>query len=169
MLLVDEHPRSRYLLLLQALEGAYGYEHRSSFAERLAKHEADVEVLLAKVKQYTNKKERKKIKNGLKMHHPGLEDALTHTLDSLPYDLRPGLGGSALVKQVIADTDNDADSVESALRIVRNDLAHGNRSYPANELRSAVALLERVVRAEGLKMLGCSTLALERALKTGRA
>lgn len=168
MLLVDEHPRSRYLLLLQALEGAYGYEQRSSFAARLAKHEADVKVLLAKLKPHTNAKERKKIKSGLKMHHPGLDGALTHTLESLPYDLRPGLAGTALVKQVIADTDNEADSPESALRVVRNDLAHGNRSYPTNELRSVVALLERVVRAEGLRMLGCSTPALERALKASR-
>ncbi|RXR26102.1 hypothetical protein EQW78_00065 [Oerskovia turbata] len=37
----DQHPRSRFLLLLQALEGSYGFENR-------AKHEADKEKFGAK-------------------------------------------------------------------------------------------------------------------------
>ncbi|MBT2473604.1 hypothetical protein J7E68_03185 [Microbacterium sp. ISL-103] len=168
MLLVDEHPRARFLLLLQALEGAHGYDQRSTFAARRLEHETEVKALLARLYEHTNSKERSKIKNGLKLNHPGLEQALTRTLKSLPFDMQPWFAKTSLVTQVIADEDTDASDVVSALRVVRNDLAHGNRGYDARDLREVVVLLNRVVRAQSLRLFGSSDETLERVLKSGR-
>jgi hypothetical protein len=34
----DQHPRPRFLLLLQAIEGTHGHETKASFAKRQKKH-----------------------------------------------------------------------------------------------------------------------------------
>lgn len=40
----------------------------------------------------------------------------------------------------------DATTTEAALRLVRNDLAHGYRSYPAPELHDVTHLIEHGAR-----------------------
>ncbi|WP_218681972.1 hypothetical protein [Microbacterium sp. BF1] len=164
MLLVNDHPRSRFLLLLQALEGAHGFQHRSAFEERLASHEAKVEALLVKVRACTNAKDRNKIKSAMKLVHPGLEEALTDVFDLLPIDTLPWFERTSLVKHVRA---RENVTVVGALRTVRNDLAHGNRGYDTDDLRRVVLLLDRVVRAQALKHLGCSEPTIERVLRSG--
>ena len=164
MLLVNEHPRSRFLLLLQALEGAHGFHQRSTFEERLATHEAKVEALLVKVRACTNARDRNKIKSALKLNHPGLEEALTNVFDSLPLDTLPWFERTSLMNDVRA---KETLSVVGALRTVRNDLAHGNRSYDTDDLRRVVLLLDRVVRAQTLKHLGCPDSTIARVLRSG--
>lgn len=165
MLLIDEHPRSRFLLLLQALEGAHGFQQQSSFEVQLATHEAKVKALLEQIRDCTNSKDRNKIKNALKVVHPGLEEALTELFDSLPIDPRPWFERTPLVEEVSARTSLD---VVGALRTVRNDLAHGNRGYETDDLRLVVKLLDRVVRAQTLRLLGCPEATVEGVLKGGR-
>lgn len=164
MLLIDEHPRSRFLLLLQALEGAHGFQQRSTFAARLLAHKVAVEELLAKVRDCTNAKERGTLKYALKLIHPGLEEALTELFDALPIDVRPWFESTKLIKEVRSGTSLD---VVGALRIVRNDLAHGNRGYETDDLRRVVKLLDRVVRAQALQLLGCPARTLENVLRGG--
>lgn len=164
MHLTSEHPRSRLLLLLQTVEGAYGFERRDAFAVRLKAHEADIESLLQKVRDCTNAKDRSKIKSSLKLLHPGLEEALTDLFASLPFDMRPWLAKTALISKVREGTPLD---VVAALRTVRNDLAHGNRSYDGGDLRQLVTLLDRVVRARTLALLGCPDPSLIAVLKGG--
>jgi hypothetical protein len=164
MLIIDEHPRSRFLLLLQALEGAHGFQQRSTFAARLKAHNVKVEELLAKVRACTNAKERSTLKNALKLIHPGLEEALTVLFDALPIDARPWFESTTLIKEVKSGTSLD---VVGALRTVRNDLAHGNRGYETDDLRQVVKLLDRVVRAQALQLLGCPAPTLEKVLRGG--
>lgn len=167
MLLVDEHPRSRFLLLLQALEGAYGFEHRQQFDAAQKKSETKLEVLLVKIRQCTNNKDRKQIKQAWKMAHPHLEEVLTATLASLPFDILPWFENSMLLKRVGLNEQTGVVNIVAALRIIRNDLAHGNRGYDEGELRGVVKLLERVVRAETLRILGCPEQSVIRVLKGG--
>ena len=164
MLLVDEHPRSRFLLLLQALEGTHGFQQRSTFETRLAAHQEKVEALIAKIKDCTKASERSDIKFALKLIHPGLEEALRVLFDSLPIDVKPWFERTALVKEVREETSLD---VVGALRKIRNDLAHGNRGYDADHLHRVVTLLDRVVRAQSLKHLGCPAATIERVLHSG--
>jgi len=59
-----------------------------------------------------------------------------------------------------------ADSTADALRVVRNDLAHGVRGYPVRELRGVVDVLERIVRGHALRLLGCPDAAVARVFDT---
>ena len=167
MLLVDEHPRSRFLLLVQALEGAYGFEHREEFAAAQQKSVETLNALLDKIRTSTNQKDRKKIKDAWRQVHPPLEDVLIRTLESLPFDIRPWLEASPVLREVGENEETGEVDVVLALRVIRNDLAHGNRGYDSRGLRQVVELLERVVRAETLRILGCPELSVARVLKGG--
>ncbi len=57
-----------------------------------------------------------------------------------------------------------AKNAADALRIIRNDLAHGTKGYDAYQLLQVVEVLERVVRAHALELLGCPDLVISRLL-----
>ncbi|MFD1826782.1 MULTISPECIES: hypothetical protein [Mumia] len=58
----------------------------------------------------------------------------------------------------------NARNAADALRIIRNDLAHGTKGYDAYELQQVVAVLERMVRAHALDLLGCPDKVVGRVL-----
>jgi hypothetical protein len=70
---------------------------------------------------------------------------------------------SALIAEAMTD-ERKPDTTESALRVVRNNLAHGNRGYEAENLHEVVIVLERVVRAHALRVLGGGPKSVERLL-----
>lgn len=45
----DQHPRSRFLLLIQALEGLYGYEHKGEYQQRSERYAEKREAVLKQV------------------------------------------------------------------------------------------------------------------------
>jgi hypothetical protein len=45
----SQHPRSRFLLLIQALEGLYGYETRETYESRVERHQLSRKVVLASI------------------------------------------------------------------------------------------------------------------------
>lgn len=57
-----------------------------------------------------------------------------------------------------------AKNAADALRMIRNDLAHGTRGYDAYELQQVVEVLERMVRAHALELLGCPEAVISRVL-----
>jgi hypothetical protein len=61
--------------------------------------------------------------------------------------------------QLVTEAKRDARSPKTAieaLRVVRNNLAHGNRGYEGEALEEVVIILELVVRAHALRILSCS-------------
>jgi len=50
------------------------------------------------------------------------------------------------------------------MRIIRNNLAHGNRGYEPRQLYDVVKILERVVRAHALRILEAGPQSIERVL-----
>lgn len=161
----DQHPRSRFLLLIQALEGMHGFETASEFAERRARHVAQREEVLIRVDYLIGTRLKKFLKGAIGKSPPtSLETALKRMISGLPVDLMGRLDGAGLVAD--AKTDPQApNSTVSALRVVRNNLAHGKRGYEASQLHEVVELLELVVRAHSLKLLGCSDEVLTRVLQ----
>lgn len=164
----DQHPRSRFLLLIQALEGMHGAETREQYEEQAAKHTALREAVLAKLKviatgddstaeppsEALSADDQKFIKRFLMKRLPSnLDSALTAMAEALPANGMDALASTALVKGMRAS--GDAESTPGALRTVRNDLAHGNRGYPVDELGEVVAVLEQIVRGHALRLLGC--------------
>lgn len=89
-----------------------------------------------------------------------LDSALTTMAGALPINGMETLAITDLVKSLL-DSER-AKSVSEALRVVRNDLAHGNRGYPADELDDVVTVLERIVRGHALRLLGCPDLVVAR-------
>lgn len=162
---VDQHPRSRFLLLIQALEGMHGAETREEYDERVAKHTERRAAALEKLKGLADEnlpaEHRRFIRDNLqKRPSSGLDGALVAMAKALPVDGMETLAGTRLVKDLLAS--RRARSTSDALRLVRNDLAHGNRGYAFHELDEVVDVLERIVRGHALRLLGCSDLVITR-------
>lgn len=158
----SQHPRARYLLLIQALEGLCGYEKR--FDDTQSSFTSQRESILARCKADLDGAVYKFVKKYLAKRRPiGLDSVLREMFQALPVDVEQGFADSALVKSVRSD-DPSVSSTLDAIRVVRNDLSHGNRTYDRLELAEAADILERVVRAHLLRLLGVSNEIITRVL-----
>lgn len=152
---MDQHPRSRFLLLLQAIEGTHGYETKASFAKRQKKHSEDRDEVVALTKGSLDAKQLKFLERNLGKRPPGgLEPAINWLAKKLPGNVKEQLQATPLITTMTAAPVN-AKNAPDALRIIRNDLAHGTKGYDAYELQQVVEVLERMVRAHALELLGC--------------
>ena len=171
----NQHPRSRFLLLIQALEGLSGYQDRATFEERTEKHLAAREQVLTRLQALVNNPDAelesadlKFVKTRISKRPPGSLDQALRTLfkqvgaEKLLYEL----ASNPLIEQVLTTLDVSNRKVDSALARIRNDLAHGNRSYPPHQLSAVANILERVARAHMLRTLGCSEQVQLRAITT---
>lgn len=162
---LDQHPRSRFLLLLQAIEGTHGYETKASFAKRLKVHTEARDAIVDLVKGSLDEKQLKFLERNLGKRPPGgLENAINWLAKRLPGDVKEQLDATDLVATTKAAPIN-AKNAPDALRIVRNHLAHGTKGYDVSELRGVVGILEKTVRAHALELLGCPSDVVDRVLK----
>jgi ApeA N-terminal domain 1 len=160
-----DHPRARFLLLVQALEGLHGHENREQTEAKQAEHLKLRQEVLANAQRVMDDADYRYLKANLPKRPPtNLDHALAGCLTGLPVDLSPSLEQTSLAQKVRAEQANKAPTTLSAIRVVRNDLAHGNRGYERAELTEVVVVLERVVRAHLLRLLRCPEPALVRAL-----
>lgn len=162
----DEHPRSRFLLLVQALEGLHGHETAAAYEERKKRHTEKRQTLIEALQDadIIDPQQLTFIKKNLTKNPPrGLNEALHHLLGELPVDLIPRLAACKLLTDYLVDAQGpEAQRVAYALSRVRNDLAHGNKGFDAYDLHETVGVLERIVRAHALRLLGCPDPVLER-------
>jgi hypothetical protein len=160
----DQHPRSRFLLLLQAVEGAHGYETKASFAKRQVKHTEERDEVVALTKGALDAKQLKFLERNLGKRPPGgLEPAINWLAKKLPGNVKEQLQATPLITTMTSVPVN-AKNAPDALRIIRNDLAHGTKGYDAYELHQVVEVLERIVRAHALELLGCPDEVVSRVL-----
>jgi hypothetical protein len=165
----DDHPRSRFLLLLQALEGHYGHENKANIARReriyVAKREHHLQAIIDNAALDLQTKNFIK-RNLAKRPFSSLDTALSWAAKSLPGDVAARIADCQLVREVI--NDGRATDWANALRVVRNDLAHGDRSYEAQALYDTSQLLDRVVRAHVLRTVNAGDDVLETLLSYNR-
>ncbi|MFD8570911.1 HEPN domain-containing protein [Streptomyces sp. NPDC059639] len=162
-----QHPRASYLLLLQALEGLHGYETHDAEVERGERHRAQKLQILETVKSCLSfsSGDRKFLKRSISNSPPkGLDSRLRESFMQVAPDVLPQLASTDLIKDVMTDPRKPHDAAD-ALRIIRNDLAHGNKGYDVADLRAVERILERVTRAHFLRVLGYPTSVLERAMR----
>ncbi len=160
----DQHPRSRFLLLLQAIEGTHGHETKASFVKRTKEHQASRSDLIAAVEGVLDDKQLKFLDRNLgKLPPAGLTSALSWLAKRLPGTIYKRLDETALIKEA-KSAPTRATSTADALRIMRNDLAHGNKGYDAYQLHQVVKVLELMVRAHALQLLRCPDAVIERML-----
>jgi hypothetical protein len=155
----NQHPRARFLLLIQALEGLHGFEHKEPETEEDLMHLTEREELIQSLSgcgMLTNTQLKFLKKNLSKKPFRNLDSRLKKIFSELPEDARTALSATNLVKHVISTTDN-VNSAYSALRVIRNNLAHGNRGYDASDLHEVTIVLDKVARAHTLRALGCET------------
>lgn len=161
----DQHPRSRFLLLLQALEGSYGFENR-------VKHEADREKfgekregVIARAQELLEKADLSFINKHLRKEaQQGLDSALADLLRRLPDEISDGLAKSELVKIVRAQHNGkDTLPLQTALTRARNTLSHGSGSFDPEHLAVVADILERAVRSEAIRLIVAPLSAQERA------
>lgn len=152
----DDHPRSRLLLLLQAIEGHYGHENREKLAANATKFSETRAVHMETVMQVEDLPgPTKKFieKNLARSPFRGLDGALHWANKSLPVDISDRLEACTLISDVVTYDDKIA-SWADALRVVRNNLAHGNKTYETTHLYQVTSILDLVVRAHVLRTLG---------------
>lgn len=163
----DQHPRSRFLLLLQTLEGLHGYETKHARDQRQVDHSAKREAFLERIVPTLDRTDGKFLTKFLMKRLPeGLEVALISILKRLPLDVRPELEALDLTAQVrcLDDVPDDL-RVESVLVKVRNLLSHGSSQFAPNHLDAAAKVLDRVVRSEAARLVGAPDASRERALR----
>ncbi|WP_328812437.1 hypothetical protein [Rhodococcus sp. NBC_00297] len=146
----DQHPRARFLLLVQAIEGLCGYENR--FRDQTAEYQDKNKAMLEKIRPLLEAKDWQKIKRNLRSTPVNLDNVLTEMSVTLPFDLMGALGQTSLVKAVRSSSTHPV-STEAAIRTVRNDLAHGRKNHDLYDLDDAAGLLNRVARAHLLRIL----------------
>ncbi|MFI2336141.1 HEPN domain-containing protein [Nocardia rhamnosiphila] len=156
----EQHPRARFLLLIQALEGISNREGRLN--ERILAFERKRSRALNACMKYLTGANRKFVKKNLKKSPINLDDRLRDMLESLPVNLTEKIGKCTLVTRVCMEEGNLQPV--GALRLIRNDLAHGNKTYDVYEIAEVAKVLEAVVRAHCLRILGLGVHIQERAL-----
>lgn len=164
----EQHPRSRMLLLLQALEGLFGYETAEKRVISEAKHSEKREAVLGRAAEASLEPDDMKFlkKNLMKRPPSGLFDALVSILGSLPVDIRPEIESTSLFEKIRqSDSELAKERTEKILVKIRNDLSHGSASYEPWDLREVANHLERVARAETLRVIGAPESSRTRALE----
>ncbi|KAA8739420.1 hypothetical protein FK256_08615 [Actinomyces johnsonii] len=163
----DQHPRSRYLLLIQAIEGLYGYEHKEEYQQRCEQYTEKRNALLEKVKPTVSKEDFRFLKKKFpRRPFSGLRDALNTTFQGLPKSVQDQIDGSEIVAQVRNEPGSKRMSSADALTNVRNNLSHGSSLYDPNDLEEICSLLDKIVRAKILRLLDISEAAQQRMLES---
>lgn len=159
----DRHPRSRFLLLIQAIEGMYGYEARDARQVREASYVTQRDEFLARVTPLLGPEDKKFLTRRLSKHLPaGLDEALITVITGLPINLMDVIADTNVIKEL--KNAPNVNTTPEALRLLRNHLAHGEKGHDVRLLNEVVKPLERVVRAHSLRLLGCPDTVLRRVL-----
>lgn len=163
----DQHPRSRFLLLIQALEGLYGYEHKEEYQQRCEQYAEKRKLFLERTKPAISQEDFKFLKKTLP-HRPasGLVGALSAIFKTLPKVIQSQIDCSEIVVQARNSFDDKSMSYAEALTKVRNSLSHGSSVYDPNDLEEICSLLDKIVRAEMFRVLELPDVVRQRMIES---
>lgn len=162
----DQHPRSRFLLLIQSLEGLYGHEHKEEYQQRCERYTEKREAVLKQAETVISSEDFKFLrKNLLRNPTSGLEGALSTTFQTLPGEIQTRIDNSKIVSRTRDIYKEENMPSAKALTKVRNSLSHGSSAYDPNDLEKICAILDKIVRAEILRVLELPEAARQRMLE----
>ncbi|MFW0789691.1 hypothetical protein [Gordonia sp. CPCC 205333] len=161
-----QHPRSRVLQLVQWLEAGYGFDTRDEWEVRVEKHRTKRAELLEVLKAAQDdgvltRAQLKFVKDSIGKSPRSTLDTTLKAVFDRHEGLEPRRRLGALRVIATEMEDENRNSVESAVRIVRNRLSHGTGTYNVHELDQLADLLRQLVRADYLALLGCEYRASE--------
>lgn len=177
ILSADQHPRGRFLYVIQCLEGLDGFERKDENERRLRAHRVERHDLIATIKSSAEALggsiEAKHLKfaraNVGKRPSDSLAACLKRMIEKLPdVGVQAEIADLSIVVEAMSSLSSPPSGALDAIRIIRNDLAHGNRDYPPRQVGEAAELFYRVVRAHLLRLLGCGDEAQKAALRADR-
>jgi hypothetical protein len=164
----DLPPRARFLQLVQALEARHSFANRVKDGRGQKKFEAKRAQLIqaAQLAGLSTRDLRFLKAEWSKAKRDSLERRLLPLLNDLPASVRNRIETDQALapirSQLIAD--EDATTLQAQLRVLRNQLSHGDRNYPDYDLRPWVDVVETVCQAQLLSLLGFSRPQIEKAL-----
>jgi hypothetical protein len=165
----DLPPRARYLHLVQALEARHAYANRNADASAQSAFQTRREqVVEAAAKAGLATTDLRFLKDEWsKRRSDSLERRLLPLLNELPPQVRQRIESDtrleAIRQRLIAD--EGATTFQAQLRVLRNQLSHGDRNYPDYDLAPWVAAVEMLCWAQLLALLGFPSSDLEKALR----
>ena len=172
----DLPPRARFLHLIQALEARHTFANREADANAQVAHEARRhQVIEAATLAGLPAPDLRFLKEGWsKRRADSLERRLLPLLNGLPPSVRQTMESDTRLdpirSQFIADPelfpDPRAATFPAQLRVLRNQLSHGDRNYHDHELEPWVAAVELICRAQLLALLGFPASDVEKALRS---
>jgi hypothetical protein len=165
---LDLPPRARYLHLIQALEARHSYANRRKDEreqiEFTAKRQAVIDAatkagLPAQHSQFLNSKWSKRAPSSL-------DQRLAPLLRDLPSGVRQRVASDPNLDPIRSQltADSGVSTLHEQLRVLRNQLSHGDRNYDDRELRPWVTVAETICQAQLLGLLGFSPSDLTKAL-----
>lgn len=148
--------RARYLYLVQALEALHSYEHRAKDDEAQATFEQRRSEVLGSLRQVELPPGTLSFikENWSKRHADSLDRRLRDLIDQLPEPVRGVVSTPPAGDILAAMTTDGPQPIEALLRILRNDLSHGNRNYDDGSIRPWVQIVGTICRAHALRLLG---------------
>lgn len=154
----DLPSRARFLHLIQALEARHSFANREADRITQTKFATRREETIAAISQTgLSSRQLKFLKDEWsKYKRDSLERRLRPLLNQLPTDVRTSLEADPRLNPIRSRlrTEHNAHTTEAQLRVLRNQLSHGDRNYPDYELEPWVALVETVCQSQLLTLLG---------------
>ncbi|OXR47001.1 hypothetical protein B7C42_00118 [Nocardia cerradoensis] len=178
MMAAQQHPRGKFLYTMQCLEGLDGFERRLEFDKKLRGHRRERFELIQNLKDAKDLIDSPITAGNLKFAKSAiggrpsesLASCLGRMISKVPapdIEITTELSKLHIISDIML-SESAPDTILDAVRIIRNDLAHGNRDYPPRYIDEVAQVFYRLVRAHLLRYLGCSESAQKSALSSDR-
>jgi hypothetical protein len=167
----DLPPRARFLYLIQALEARHSFTtHAADAKAQRAFATRREQVVEAAARAGLALDDLRFLKaEWSKRRTDSLERRLLALLNELPPPVRQSTESDARldpIRSQLVAADANATTFQAQLRVLRNQLSHGDRNYPDYELEPWVAVVETICRAQLLALLGFPASNIEEALRS---
>ncbi|WP_433491996.1 hypothetical protein [Nocardia grenadensis] len=155
-----QHPRFRLLLLIQLLEALDGFENRATNAERASRYTDSRLDIIESIKAL---RESGAISSAnFRFIKENLSKRPINSLDAALKRQFSLVGSSQIDDRLLAigsvselASELNPPTSVNALRVIRNDLSHGNRDYPSGDLHRIALVVKLVTRIRFMQLLGC--------------
>jgi hypothetical protein len=148
-------PRARFLYLVQALEALHGFENRANDARRQTRHETTRAELLGQIEEGLGGQAARQAKRLISGRVPdSLDRRILALLRLVPPELAGRLTPQSTDPIVAHYREGGSIRFEEVVRLLRNDLSHGNFNPPTRELSAWVRKVEELAQSQLLRLLG---------------